>query len=418
MKTKSYKFSDIVLKKDGFLRGPFGSSLKKSLLVDKTDGEYKVYEQGVVLNGDFSVGNYYITQEYYDTKMSRFNVMPGDFLVSCSGVNYGAIYQVPNNAEKGIINQALLRIRLDKSIIDDNYFLYYFRYHIVKKITSGTGDSTIPNFPPMSFIKNIAIELPELEVQRKIGNVLKKLDEKIMINNSISSQIESYLNLIYNRWFLEFKFNSSVDLEYNFRIKREIPKGWKVESIYDNSICSIIKSGVKSYDNKEYLETANIDNNQYTGGLKISSTDRPSRANMQPSINSIWFAKMKNSLKHLTLSDCANEFVDKYILSTGLYGIQADKISLPYLHCFINSNYFEKVKDKLAHGATQEAINDNDLKNIKIVIPSQNILVRFSEITYKYIELENTLLFESKRIDNFMKYLIPLLMNGQVTINE
>ena len=120
------KFKDIVAKDDGFLRGPFGSALKKSLFVSKSDDTYKVYEQGVVLEQDNTIGNYYISKEYYDSKMSRFATKAGDFLVSCSGVNYGAIYQLPNDSKNGVINQALLRIRLNNDIIDNDYFLYYF----------------------------------------------------------------------------------------------------------------------------------------------------------------------------------------------------------------------------------------------------------------------------------------------------
>jgi type I restriction enzyme, S subunit len=101
-------FEDIVAKKDGFLRGPFGGDLKKEIFVPKSEGVYKVYEQGVVLNQDQSIGRYYITKDYFDKKMSRFEVREKDFLVSCSGVNYGAIYQLRENIEHGIINQALL----------------------------------------------------------------------------------------------------------------------------------------------------------------------------------------------------------------------------------------------------------------------------------------------------------------------
>ncbi len=157
------KFEDIVLLHEGFLRGPFGSALKKSLFVPKAEDTYKVYEQSVVLQEDKTLGEYYISKKYFEENLSRFEVKSGDFLVSCSGVNYGAIYQLKGEIDKGVINQALLRIRINPEIVDENYFLYYFRAYIVKKIIGGTGDSTIPNFPPMSVIKSIDIELPKLK---------------------------------------------------------------------------------------------------------------------------------------------------------------------------------------------------------------------------------------------------------------
>ena len=97
------RFQDIVKQKDGFLRGPFGGDLKKDIFVEKSCDTYKVYEQGVVLNNDESIGRYYISNDYFKKKMYRFEVKPKDFLVSCSGVNYGAIHQLSENIEKGVI---------------------------------------------------------------------------------------------------------------------------------------------------------------------------------------------------------------------------------------------------------------------------------------------------------------------------
>ena len=184
-----YKFSQIVTRKDGFLRGPFGSALKKSLFVPKTDTTYKVYEQCVPLEQNQNLGKYYITKEYFDSNLSKFAVKSGDFLISCSGVNYGAIIELKEPVEKGVINQALLRIRLNKELVDSNYFLYLFKGLIYKKITRGTGDSTIPNFPSMDFVKNIEFDLPDISTQRKIGQLLLNLDQKIKVNNRINDNL-------------------------------------------------------------------------------------------------------------------------------------------------------------------------------------------------------------------------------------
>ena len=188
MGIKKYKFSDIV-KENGFIRGPFGSALKKSLFVPKSETTYKVYEQGVVLEEDKTVGSYYITEEYFKKEMKRFEVQENDFLVSCSGVNYGAIYQLRAPFEKGVINQALLIIRINDTLVDSDYFLYYFKAYIVRAITTGTGDSTIPNFPSISVIKDIDIELPDLKTQQMIGKILKKIDEKIKLNQLINDNL-------------------------------------------------------------------------------------------------------------------------------------------------------------------------------------------------------------------------------------
>ena len=139
--SKNFKFKDVVIDKRGFLRGPFGGDLKKEIFVKQSNDTYKVYEQGVVLNSDKSIGRYYISKEDYLAKLYKFSVEDKDFLISCSGVNMGAIYQLKSPFEKGIINQALLRIRLNNDIIDDNYFYYLFKELISRRITI-----IVPNF--------------------------------------------------------------------------------------------------------------------------------------------------------------------------------------------------------------------------------------------------------------------------------
>src|SRR5574344_315310 len=237
-----YLFKDIVKDKEGFLRGPFGGDLKKSIFVPFSKDCYKVYEQGVVLQQDESIGRYYISKEYFDKKMSKFEVLPNDFLVSCSGVNYGAIYELPQNIEQGVINQALLRIRLNMDIIDSKYFYYFFKSYIVQKITGGSGDSTIPNFPPMDVVKNIEINIPDLNPQKIIGNILQKIDKKIELNNKINTELEQMAKTLYDYWFVQFDFpdqngnpykSSGGKMTYNPTLKREIPEDWEVKKMGD-----------------------------------------------------------------------------------------------------------------------------------------------------------------------------------------
>ncbi|MGN1394559.1 MAG: restriction endonuclease subunit S [Succinivibrionaceae bacterium] len=188
MKFTKYKFKDICLDK-GFIRGPFGSSLKKSLFVPKGNDTYKVYEQCVPLEQNKDSGNYYISGEYFRKTLSRFEVKHNDFLVSCSGVNYGAIYHIKEPFEKGVINQALLIIRINSSLVDYNYFKYLFRVLLSKSITVGTGDSTIPNFPSIDVIKDIDLQLPAIQVQKKIGRLLQVIEDKITINRKINDNL-------------------------------------------------------------------------------------------------------------------------------------------------------------------------------------------------------------------------------------
>src|SRR3990172_7111389 len=103
------KLSDVV---ENFKRGPFGSTIKKSFFVPTG---YKVYEQKNAIYNTIETGTYFINDEKFQ-ELKDFEVCPGDFIVSCSGT-IGKIYQLPSNAPCGIINQALLRIRLKEKKI-------------------------------------------------------------------------------------------------------------------------------------------------------------------------------------------------------------------------------------------------------------------------------------------------------------
>lgn len=156
--------------KGAFKRGPFGSSLKKSIFVDSG---YKVYEQYCPINDDCSFSRYFITEEKYK-ELEAFAVKAGDFLISCSGT-LGRITQVPNDYEAGIINQALLRVRVNNDVMYDFYFKMLFRSpHFQKQILANTTGSAITNVKGVNELKAIPLPLPILEEQKEIITILEE----------------------------------------------------------------------------------------------------------------------------------------------------------------------------------------------------------------------------------------------------
>ena len=156
-------------------RGPFGGSLKKEDFV--ADG-YLVYEQRHAIHNDFEYEKYYITEEKYKD-MQMFKVKPKDLLISCSGVTLGKIAEVPKNAKKGIINQALLKITLDSNIMNNIYFIQYFRSdEVQEKLFSFSRGSGIPNFTSMNEVKKIRFICPPIELQNKFAEFVKQIDKQ------------------------------------------------------------------------------------------------------------------------------------------------------------------------------------------------------------------------------------------------
>ena len=432
-------FEDIVAKDDGFLRGPFGSALKKSLFVPKSEDTYKVYEQGVVLEKNSNIGRYYISKDYYENNMIRFTVKPGDFLVSCSGVNYGAIYQLPDKIEPGIINQALLRIRLNNYIVDENYFLYYFRAYIVNVITGGTGDSTIPNFPPMSVVRSVKIQLPSMEVQKKVGKFLRNIEEKINKNNKIINEMEQMAKTIYDYWFLQYEFpneegkpykSSGEKMVYCEEMKKEIPEGWKVgylknyidkdkggdwgkefkESNYNERVICLRGADFPSICGQEevkaperYILEKNLNKSLENGDLIIEiSGGSPSQSTGRICyINS-------NTLKRFDLPIITSNFCKAISLKNKeyLYWFYIQWLKL------YESNIFFKYEGKTT--GIKNLLFDMLCTDYKIIEPPENLIKKYNSLVSIYFDNIQKNKKENEELIKLRDYLLPLFMNGQV----
>ncbi|MGX3011024.1 restriction endonuclease subunit S [Helicobacter sp. 23-1044] len=156
--------------KHAMKRGPFGSSLKKEFFVDSG---IRVFEQYNPINQDSEWKRYFITQEKFK-ELESFKAGAGDLLVSCSGT-LGKILELPQNVEIGIINQALLKIRLDNKQILNKYFVHLFNSPNMQRIIlENTIGSTIQNIASVKILKQIKIPLPPLKTQKQIVEILEK----------------------------------------------------------------------------------------------------------------------------------------------------------------------------------------------------------------------------------------------------
>ena len=205
---------------------------------------------------------------------------------------------------------------------------------------------------------------------------------------------------------------------WNEQLKRNIPANWTVGSLVNNPLSTVIKPGIDTFDTKEYLATAEVNGTTISLGTVIEYATRESRANMQPTVNSVWFAKMKNSIKHLYLNAEMQPIIRNTILSTGFCGIQCTDISFEFIASFIENKHFETIKDILAHGATQEAVNNEDLDAIGFAVPPSEILEQYHSITQSLYAQISKNICENRRLIALRDWLLPMLMNGQVTISD
>lgn len=156
-----------------YKKGPFGSALTKGIFVPRGKDTIKVYEQKNAIQKDASLGEYYITREYFENKMKGFELFAGDIIVSCAGT-IGETFVMPDDMEQGIINQALMRMKLMPSVYTE-YFLLYFDVILKQNARNSSKGSAIKNIPPFDILKSYLVPLPPLAEQKRIVAKIEEL---------------------------------------------------------------------------------------------------------------------------------------------------------------------------------------------------------------------------------------------------
>jgi len=169
----------------GFVRGPFGGSLKKNIF--KTEG-YAVYEQQHAIYDQFDDIRYFIDENKFN-EMKRFELNSGDLIMSCSGT-MGKIAIVPKNIQKGIINQALLKLAPSKNISTVFLKLWMQSESFQDSLKKYSGGAAIQNVASVAILKQIEIPLPPIAEQQRIVAIL---DEAFAAIEQVKTNAEQNL---------------------------------------------------------------------------------------------------------------------------------------------------------------------------------------------------------------------------------
>ena len=244
---KKYTFAELA----DYKKGPFGSALKKEIFVPKSENSVKVYEQQNAIKKDWTLERYFITKEYYK-KLKGFTIGPGDIIVSCAGT-IGEYYVLPNEAEIGVINQALMRIITNKKV-NQNYFLYIFDNMVYNFSKTFSNGSAIKNIPPFADLKKQIAYIPTIEEQNKVSIALKLLDKKIELQSKKIEDLKLFKLCINN---ILFNGNKTIKLKDICECKSSTISLSDIE--YDDGMYPIYGANgeikkINSYQNdKDYL---------------------------------------------------------------------------------------------------------------------------------------------------------------------
>ena len=326
-------------------------------------------------------------------------------------------------------NQACCNVAIDPDKADFEYVYYFLKtqYDELRNLSSGVRKNLNTND-----IKNYPIRLPEnLDSQKKIANVLKVLDTKIELNNSVNSELEAMAKTLYDYWFVQFDFpddspqgqgkpykTSGGKMVYNPTLKREIPEGWEVKKLSEVSVTG--SGGTPLSSNPEFYENGTIP--------WINSGE----------LNAQFIVSTANFITELGLEKSSAKLFSKNTILMAMYGATAGKVSFIDFPAATNQaicaiNPFDQEMNvylkftlerlyeyliNLSSGSARDNLSQDKIKSLDVVIPTQSTLAEFHEFTKSKMDLILTNLKENQDLASLRDWLLPMLMNGQVTVKN
>ena len=355
-----------------------------------------------------------ITKFDFEDTDRRTKLENEDILITNSGTIGKFVFVNSPLSRKTTFQKSVAIIKPNKNKIIPK-FLYYYLISEKRRLVEYAGGTTQKNLL-LRDIRNFEVKIPDESRQKKIIMILNDIDQLISVNKKLNKNLEEQLLRIFDSWFLKFELSN----EFSDSKLGLIPKGWKIDYLGSKKSCSIIKSGIDEFDNsKIYIATADVDDSIITSNdTLITMDDKPSRANMQPISNSIWFAKMIDSKKLIMVDEYCNDLLNNYIFSTGFCGLKCVDKYFYYLWTFLLTDVFDVMKNNFCTGTTMQAINNKDTKLIEFVLPDDKTITQFNSIAkpmFKKIYYNN---LEIKKLQRLRDTLLPKLMSGEIDVSE
>ena len=341
----------------------------------------------------------------------------------------GVATYIADDFENVVLGYHCALITPNPAIVDGKYLNAFMHTRYIQKYfennASGSGQRyTLSN----DTIGNIPVLLPSIEEQHTIGKVLADIDSKIELNKQINDNLEAMAKQLYDYWFVQFDFpneegkpykSSGGAMVYNERLKREIPVGWQVENLVD---FAEIKNGAtpSTSDDTNYggdivwITPKDLSDQQskfvYQGERNITKQGLDSCSTSMLPINSVLMSSrapigLISIAKHEV---CTNQGFKSFIPKN-----MEDSI---YLYYYIKHHI--KQIEQLGTGTTFKEVSRDDLCNFSILVVGANDAYKQwvelqDEIANKQFVLTKEIASLTKQRDE----LLPLLMNGQATIN-
>jgi len=396
-----------VLEDKGYIRGPFGSSLRRPEL--KSEG-IPVYEQEHAIYNSRRF-RYFIDNEKFQ-ELSRFAVKENDLIISCSGT-FGKVSILRKEDPKGIISQALLILRPNTNKINPLYLKYFFTSDRgFNSIASRSLGSVQVNIAKREIIEKIELPLPPLPEQRAIAKILSDLDSKIELNQQMNKTLEAIGQAIFKHWFIDFEFpnddgkpykSSGGEMVFNQELGREIPKGWEVK---------LLSSISHNFDSKR---------------VPLSSRERNNRKGIFPyyGANGIldYIDEFIFDGTYLLMGEDGTVISDdgspilqyvwgRFWVNNHAHVLQGTSVSTELLWLLLKNTNVSSI----ITGAVQLKINQQNMNKLMFVLPAGELLSTFNVIVKELFMRLKNISEEIVILSQIRDSLLPKFMSGKVRV--
>ena len=359
--------------------------------------------------------------------MSNKLVVPNKcILFNKLNVRFKRVWMIENQDSNKLASTEFLPLVVKEDKVDFKFAYYLLVSDIVTNYLSGQNSNTSGSHKRINseVLLDININLPSRAEQERIGKLLSELDAKIAINREINRNLEAMARQLYDYWFVQFDFpdengrpykSSGGKMVWNEKLKREIPEGWCVGNIL--SICDIKVGGTPSKSNNIYWDKGAI---PFFGPTDVS--------------DNIYQLDTIDHITHEGLDHCASSLfqigdviltargsIGKMVIvgepmamNQSCYALVPKYPNTPYLY-FLSKELIEWLKAK-GSGSVFKSFNAQDVEYSQLCIAPKIIITKFCNSVNCLFE---QLRLHTQEITKLIKQrdeLLPLLMNGQVSV--
>lgn len=370
----------------------------------------------------------YISEEFSGS-LSKSILHENDLIIVRTGMP-GTCCVVPKEYENcNCADVVIVRPNLKK--VNPHYLAAYINVWGKKQVENNKVGAIQKHFNVKS-AEEMLIDLPDLEQQYKVAKVLTDLNGKIFINEKINDYLEEMAKAIYDYWFVQFDFPNENGKPYKSSGGKMvnsnghiIPESWTFCKVQD--IISNICTGLNPRDNFKlgtgdikYITVKNLTTNgtlDFTGCDTIDESARTivhNRSDIQ--IGDILFA----SIAPLGRCYLIQSEPTDWDINESVFSIRAntDIITPAFLYLYFMSDAFIKHATSSSTGSIFKGIRINTLLETELCVPPLSVILKFEERLASIFPLKSKNYEEIQRLSNLRDWLLPMLMNGQATIED